>query len=55
MAGSIRVERGIYELTDAGHAALKRWPQQPIEVIDAGELVPADRQSRSRRIAVENL
>jgi hypothetical protein len=35
-----RVERGVYELTDAGHAALKRWPQQPIEVIDAGELVP---------------
>ena len=35
-----RVERGIYELTDAGHAALKRWPQQPIEVADAGELVP---------------
>jgi hypothetical protein len=35
-----RVERGIYELTDAGHAALKRWPQQPIEIIDAGELVP---------------
>ncbi|MBR0828057.1 hypothetical protein JQ596_21210 [Bradyrhizobium manausense] len=24
-----RAERGIYELTDAGHAALKRWPQQP--------------------------
>lgn len=22
-----RVERGIYGLTDAGHAALKRWPQ----------------------------
>lgn len=36
----IRVERGIYELTDAGHAALKRWPQQPIEIADAGELVP---------------
>jgi hypothetical protein len=36
----IRVERGIYELTDAGHAALKRWPQAPIEVLDAGELVP---------------
>jgi len=36
----IRVARGIYELTDAGHAALKRWPQQPIEVADAGELVP---------------
>jgi hypothetical protein len=35
-----RVERGIYELTTAGHAALKRWPQQPIEVTDAGELVP---------------
>lgn len=24
-----RAERGVYELTDAGHAALKRWPQQP--------------------------
>jgi hypothetical protein len=35
-----RVERGIYELTDAGRAALKRWPQQPLAVADAGELVP---------------
>jgi hypothetical protein len=35
-----RVERGVYELTEAGHAALKRWPQQPMEVADAGELVP---------------
>ena len=26
-----RAERGIYELTDAGSAALKRWPQQPLE------------------------
>lgn len=25
-----RTERGIYALTDAGHAALKRWPQQPM-------------------------
>lgn len=24
-----RVERGTYQLTDAGHAALRRWPQQP--------------------------
>jgi hypothetical protein len=24
-----RAERGIYVLTDAGHAALKRWPEQP--------------------------
>jgi hypothetical protein len=35
-----RVERGVYQLTEAGYAALKRWPQQPIEVADAGELVP---------------
>jgi len=35
-----RVERGVYGLTEAGHAALKRWPQQPIDVADAGELVP---------------
>jgi hypothetical protein len=27
-----RVERGIYILTDSGRAALKRWPQQPIEL-----------------------
>lgn len=27
-----RAERGIYLLTDAGHAALKRWPQQPLEL-----------------------
>jgi hypothetical protein len=25
-----RVERGVYALTDTGHAALKRWLQQPI-------------------------
>jgi hypothetical protein len=36
-----RVERGVYGLTDAGRAALKRWPQQPMEVADAGELTPA--------------
>ena len=27
-----RAERGIYILTDAGHAALKRWPQQPVHL-----------------------
>ncbi|MDE1936278.1 DUF2161 domain-containing phosphodiesterase [Bradyrhizobium sp.] len=26
-----RVERGVYALTEAGRAALNRWPQQPIE------------------------
>ena len=30
-----RADRGIYGLTEAGHAALKRWPQQRVEV-DAG-------------------
>jgi hypothetical protein len=34
-----RVERGIYVLTDTGRAALKRWPQQPIERADASGLV----------------
>ncbi|MBS0532291.1 MAG: hypothetical protein JSS22_23260 [Proteobacteria bacterium] len=28
-----RVERGVYALTDAGHAALKRWPQYPTEAV----------------------
>jgi hypothetical protein len=36
-----RVERGVYGLTDAGRAALNRWPQQPIEIADSGELAPA--------------
>ena len=36
-----RAERGVYVLTDAGRAALKRWPQQPMEVADAGVLAPA--------------
>ena len=35
-----RAERGVYVLTDTGHAALKRWPQPVMEVADAGELVP---------------
>ncbi|MBU6461472.1 MAG: hypothetical protein KGK01_14160 [Bradyrhizobium sp.] len=26
-----RAERGVYVLTDAGRAALKRWPQQPVD------------------------
>lgn len=29
-----RAERGIYVLTDAGRAALKRWPQQPIDLTE---------------------
>ena len=32
-----RVERGIYILTDSGRAALKRWPQQPLEMTGAAE------------------
>jgi hypothetical protein len=36
-----RVERGVYGLTDAGLAALNRWPQQPIEIASSGELAPA--------------
>jgi hypothetical protein len=35
-----RAERGVYALTDAGRAALKRWPQDVVEIVDAGELVP---------------
>jgi hypothetical protein len=30
-----RAERGVYELTDAGRAALERWPQQPLEAAEA--------------------
>ena len=35
-----RAERGIYVLTDAGHAALKRWPQQPLDLAAAGNSAP---------------
>ena len=32
-----RAERGIYILTDAGRAALNRWPQQPIDFAGTGD------------------
>ena len=35
-----RAERGIYVLTDAGHAALKRWPQQKVDFAGAGNPAP---------------
>jgi hypothetical protein len=34
-----RAERGVYVLTEAGRAALKRWPQQPIDFAGAGESI----------------
>ena len=40
-----RAERGIYVLTDAGHAALKRWPQQPLDLTPR----PDDERAKSRR------
>jgi hypothetical protein len=39
-----RVDRGIYALTDAGHAALKRWPQHFPEAAP----VPADDERRMK-------
>jgi hypothetical protein len=35
-----RAERGIYVLTDAGRAALKRWPQQPADFADTADSAP---------------
>jgi hypothetical protein len=35
-----RAERGIYILTDAGRAALKRWPQHVPQLVIAGEVAP---------------
>ncbi|MGA7070512.1 DUF2161 domain-containing phosphodiesterase [Bradyrhizobium sp.] len=35
-----RVERGVYGLTDSGRAALKRWPQHPIDFAAAGDSAP---------------
>jgi hypothetical protein len=32
-----RTERGVYVLTDAGRAALQRWPQQKPELTNIGE------------------
>jgi hypothetical protein len=34
-----RAERGVYVLTEAGRAALRRWPQQPVDVT-ASEAAP---------------
>lgn len=35
-----RAERGIYVLTDAGRAALKRWPQQPVDPSGVARAAP---------------
>jgi hypothetical protein len=35
-----RADRGVYALTDAGRAALKRWPQQPVDLAGAGNPAP---------------
>lgn len=35
-----RTERGIYALTEAGRAALKRWPQQALDCAGTLERVP---------------
>jgi hypothetical protein len=35
-----RAERGSYVLTDAGRAALKRWPQQPVDFAGAVNAAP---------------
>ena len=35
-----RAERGVYILTDAGRAALKRWPQQAPESVAGGNSAP---------------
>ena len=46
-----RVERGIYGLTDAGRAALKRWPQHPIDFAAAGDSVSSSARSKATRRA----
>jgi hypothetical protein len=35
-----RTERGIYVLTEAGRAALKRWPQQPLDTAATADYIP---------------
>jgi hypothetical protein len=34
-----RAERGVYVLTDAGRAALKRWPQQPVDISGVSDAI----------------
>ena len=50
----INVERGVYTLTDAGHAALKRWPDYATPVhqpppIDAPGTAAAEGRPRLRQ------
>jgi hypothetical protein len=35
-----RAERGVYVLTDAGRAALKRWPQRADNLADGADVTP---------------
>jgi hypothetical protein len=32
----VRAQRGVYDLTDSGRAALQRWPQQTVAAAEAG-------------------
>ena len=43
-----RVERGVYKLTDAGRAALKRW-SQPLSIADAAKMTLASKKTTSER------
>lgn len=44
-----RVERGVYKLTTSGQAALKRWPQQQIDVSSAASPAPPRKRIVSER------
>ena len=44
-----RVERGVYKLTDAGRAALKRWPQQPSIAASAAKAALPSKEIASER------
>ena len=44
-----RVERGVYKLTDAGRAALKRWPQRPSVVASAAKTARPSKEIISER------
>jgi hypothetical protein len=47
----INVERGVYTLTDAGHAALKRWPDYAVSAPPLVPTKPSTAKPRGRKTA----
>ena len=45
-----RTEHGVYAVTEAGRAAVGRWPQAPVRTGGSETAIPPDRSARDDRL-----